>query len=77
MSEDLALHKRSQEWQPIQTAPKDGACVLLYDNTCEEPVVGFWHASGWLVAWDHSRYDTNFPGCDPTHWMPLPEPPKE
>lgn len=77
------------EWQPIETAPKDGTEVLVgrYVN-------GEWRLC--QAGWHH------FPGCDnpiqgyepdvwwwncdadwggitddegPTHWMPLTEPP--
>lgn len=62
------------EWQPIETAPKDGTAVLgattdLFDGGCE------------VVFWDDDRemWGTNdgpyfFKGRF-THWMPLPEPP--
>lgn len=68
-------------WQPIETAPKDGAeSFLLTDGR----VVTF---GGWLTDVDHgAEYDGQFSGgdwlwiddCDtPTHWMPLPPAPKE
>ena len=58
----------TNEWQPIETAPRDGKIILIYgedfgvtEGRCDQ---GYW-----LVFWYHT--DVN-----PTHWMPLPEPPK-
>lgn len=77
------------EWQPIDTAPKDGVRVLLvdaygnvdiadYEEEIEErfvltdpgkksyekvrEIVGYWNTENVF---------------NPTHWMPLPDPPKE
>jgi hypothetical protein len=65
-------------WQPIETAPKDGTAVLLFDRTNKDSPdgggidFGFYYndAVRWLWACD---------GCEakPTHWMPLPAPPQE
>jgi hypothetical protein len=57
-------------WQPIETAPKDGTRVLL----C---VVGPWtadareyyHLASWCVDYWQPFIPNNW-----THWMPLPEP---
>ena len=66
------------EWQPIETAPKDGtACLVTYDGIV---VPARWRLSrisknlfGWhLDNW--SDLDIEF-AMNPTHWMPLPEPP--
>jgi len=56
------------EWQPIETAPKDGFHILLYKP--EIIYVGFWSGCDWCA---------NANGCprieSPTHWMPLPDAP--
>ena len=67
-------------WQPIETAPKDGTEILLhfrYSALREEPESfvssGWWFSSpkqiddGWLT-------DHGFIG-EPTHWVALPKPP--
>jgi hypothetical protein len=54
------------DWQPIETAPKSGGRVLL-----------FFPASGPLMALIQvEAYPVSFPR-QPTHWMPLPNPPKD
>lgn len=66
------------EWQPIETAPKDGRDVLLWIPADEEsPRKGRWEKllddpsrpHRWCVAYGWCE-DT------PTHWMPLPSPPE-
>jgi hypothetical protein len=66
------------EWQPIETAPKDGRSFMVYvakDDLagphCFAPVSrtsnGMW--------WDDSTGDRIEPIRGATHWMPLPAPP--
>jgi len=57
------------EWQPIETAPKDGRYLLLLADS-QFHRIGFWNGSSWD---DGDFYDHM---ADITHWMPLPEPPK-
>ena len=65
------------EWQTIETAPKDGTFVLIYWPTMsiyQYPLCAFNHGDeyGWeLVS------NRDYGEVYPTHWMPLPEPPKE
>jgi hypothetical protein len=58
------------EWQPIETAPKDEDCVLLYQHGGGvQP--GYWERSvkSWLVV-ETRELTGGF--AEPTHWMPLP-----
>ena len=76
------------EWRSIESAPKNGTLVLVCDPHLDYPVTvgayfkgdrddatgrfqrGDW--AGWLsMDGDHLASISN-----PTHWMPLPEPPK-
>lgn len=67
---DSNPHPAPTPWQPIETAPKDGTWVLLYD-VCDYMVVAVWDYDGWYdLAEDTAHYH-------PTHWMPLPPKPKQ
>lgn len=71
------------EWQPIETAPKDGRMVLLAESGYVE--CGFWHdgsecyghrgGAGWFSEEDRHNLLTAR-NVHPTHWMPLPAPPQ-
>lgn len=85
------------EWQPIETAPRDGTPLIIIAADSEEPIafVAHWavHPSwnenepAWLIGAKWARYNRLTPAlsrayaelvgiiCEPTHWMPLPEPP--
>lgn len=66
-------------WQPMDTAPQDGTFntrilavvdglvrIIAYGKTSH---VSMW---GWCLA-DQGPED--FDLCEPTYWMPLPDPP--
>ena len=55
------------DWQPIETAPK-GATVIVWT-----PSHGSFEASKERLGW-YTPLGVHVPR--PTHWMPLPEPPK-
>jgi hypothetical protein len=54
-------------WQPIKTAPAGRDILLCWAGTSEMRV-GYDNGRGWLC--DGVSFD-----AEPTHWMPLPEPP--
>jgi hypothetical protein len=65
-------------WQSIITAPRDGSWILAYWNKHQ--------GSMFLLRYDVVRWiEADSAWCDddgnelnaPTHWMPLPDPPKE
>lgn len=76
------------EWQPIDTAPRDGTPILLAggedDNTkyateleaakMRSPCRGWWHHDGWIITLAEACC-ISVGRDNPTHWMPLPEPP--
>ena len=73
----VEMAPQALEWQPIATAPKDGTLVDLWlDKGDTRRITGcYWSESG--LCWtDGDRYYLKG-RVQPTHWMPLPEPPKE
>jgi len=65
------------EWQPIETAPRDDADILIY-NDRGWFVAWFdpqWSADGWWMVSDGKDFERPLRGDEPTHWMPLPEAP--
>ena len=63
----------SPQWQPIETAPKDGTWVLIWCGWVGHPrSSAFEHGSWQNLPWVANSKDYN-----PTHWMPLPAPPAE
>lgn len=60
-------------WQPIATAPKDADVLLLYlDGSGVLP--GYWEGKRWLAC-ETSGLTGGGWHTEPTHWMPLPDPP--
>ena len=59
-------------WQPIETAPHDGSRILVYADY--EMFVVRWIDDWWHVN-DNKHGPYSLRGPEPTHWMPLPEPP--
>ena len=57
----------NNEWQPIETAPKDGKTEVI---VCEFGFIyiGIFDKEGFCK-------DMYGVGLHPTHWMPLPKPP--
>ncbi len=78
---------RTAGWQPMETAPRDGTLVLLFDP---EVVWIDWDAEDergnvpkvpkpmyvgwWRGCWELAHYSAF--SFRPTHWMPLPEAPR-
>jgi hypothetical protein len=58
-------------WQPIETAPKDGSTVLGFVPAFDQQPVCLIDYSTRYSNWWFLGTE-----CLPTHWMPLPEPPK-
>lgn len=67
------------EWQPIETAPKDGRKFLACWHGKNQKTGDQYKYEPECMAWDGDFYwvvDGGQPSVSPTHWMPLPEPPK-
>lgn len=77
------------DWQPIETAPKDGSFVLLHVpsglETGAVTVGAYWKNDeredngrfkrGNWDGWLGMDADIGSSWCEPTHWMPLLKPP--
>lgn len=65
-----AAEARASRWQPIETAPKDGMVLVAgqwSDDGSWWRNIGHAHCGVITGEWDDLT--------EPTHWMPLPEPP--
>lgn len=60
------------EWQPIETAPKDGEMVLLFVPLKHN---GKFHMGAYRFDNGHWWTDSHTFVSNPSHWMPLPKPP--
>lgn len=63
----------NDNWQPIETAPKDGSQILLYGRVDSDRA--FRHIGFWSERWN-DWLDMTMSFSVPTHWMPLPAPPE-
>jgi hypothetical protein len=76
--ERLSAELERRQWQPIETAPRDGTNILAIvsgnhpdSGEAFTPEVVFWRIDQWWNdCWGYDSTD-----YEPTHWMPLPEPP--
>ena len=76
----------TQEWQPIETAPKDGAILIYFADGRIDPITAMDILNDAALLTDESHcwlftcdpQPNVFCGFEayPTHWMPLPQPPK-
>ncbi|HEU4635425.1 MAG TPA: DUF551 domain-containing protein [Edaphobacter sp.] len=75
------------DWQPIETAPKDGTRVLVCYGSKPRVIVAYWQSepSLWeredVPCWAVFEPEDPFYSVylldeyEPTHWQPLPKPP--
>ena len=73
-------------WQPIETAPKDGTSILVYEpyeNSSEHIYIVQWRSwrhnypgakmtQSWCVICSDQDEQSGGETVDPTYWMPLP-----
>lgn len=71
-------------WQSIKTAPKDGTPVLVFsphvplNNPTNVVVAKFENYRGVWSYCENVLADISGPiEPEPTHWMPLPKPPRD
>ena len=58
------------EWQPIETAPKDELLLGYADGMMR---LVMWEGGAWVQV--GATIEEGW--FEPTHWMPLPEPPQK
>ena len=67
-------------WLPIESAPKDGSLIVVHGNNFNDRALGqhyciaAWHSGCWMES---SEWSAPSELAYLTHWMPLPQPPKE
>jgi hypothetical protein len=76
-ADEIERLRAAMQWRPIETAPKRGVFLAVVDGA-----VRFvsWGKTSHVPMWGFCLADQGFEDydlCNPTHWMPLPEPPKE
>ena len=70
-------------WKPIDSAPKNASILISggtynverYENLpCDFVTIAYWYRDHWRGSQEegHDEWYVHLP----THWMPLPEPPK-
>jgi hypothetical protein len=69
-----ASSKRMSEWQKIETAPKDGRSILIWQSRTARP----WKVARWDLTWQRWLFGGKA-NAQPqiSHWQPLPDPPVE
>jgi hypothetical protein len=76
------LQSAVPRWRPIESAPKDGTPVLILSEHDSGPYISIrrWVSANWIGG-PASGWADEFcqlrRGLNPTHWMPLPEPPTD
>jgi hypothetical protein len=62
--------EKQHEWQPIETAPKDGKRILVFCSHSNMTIETCWLENSGFGWWWNTHHLN-----PPTHWMPLPKPP--
>jgi len=78
LQELVRLRKVNEKyrWKPIDTAPKDGSVVLIFDPSREKWKI---NSAYWPNHWDKPCFLSAGQGVmldKATHWMELPEEPQ-
>ena len=87
----LLEREKARQWQPIETAPKDGTRIIvcaMKDVSAylerENSKLGYWGRKVigpfvFQVYWSGNYWQADgfAIALDPQHWMPLPEPPEQ
>lgn len=70
----LAAALEAQEWQLIETAPRNGRNIQVWTEELNTPECVYWGSEYglWLIPEDHWDFPYTI-----THWRPLPDPPQD
>lgn len=71
-----AVSQSSTDWRPIETAPKDGAPILCFDEEYDRIFVGAFTKIMETGKMEWAANIHSFVVFNPTHWTPLPPPPQ-
>ena len=71
---------QASEWQPLQTAPRDGSKLDVWTENGFRYIDVFWYEGPAYPEGAFVYYDSNLRDFidvdDATHWMPRPAPPR-
>ena len=72
-AEEIERLRAERQWQPMETAPRDGALILLWNGY--GVLIGFWGQGSerWLGSASIHNPDLG----EVKNWMPLPKPPEQ
>lgn len=80
--QQAAINAAFRPWQPMNTAPKDGAAVLVLLEGSNIPYAVRWRSTsdelgvdseGWFMTWDNHKLSAM---DGPRYWMPPPNDPE-
>lgn len=68
----ILAERDARQWQPIETAPKDGKPFFAYRSHTPWPLLAVWNSEyAWVEDYISAEHLYGL-----THWMPLPNPPE-
>lgn len=69
---------REDDWQPMETAPKDGTHVMLWIEWIDNrgiPIIGNFRLGRWFSSCCYGGNVASAKSMEPLYWRPLPAPP--
>lgn len=72
LAAEITVLRAAQEWRPIESAPRTSHSILVWCEDRRNCYTVCW----WDNAWRHFGGRDSALTETPTHWLPLPAPPK-